>query len=375
MSATPGSLDFSKLASEATKTLESPAPAESKVKVAASESGIPAPNNDTAAETLAKVESKDPPLTDETEQINEVDESKTVTHETQEKVETPETKQSKEDAVLDLPDTAKVKVKIDGEVQTITVGDYKDILRKNATITQRMQTFAKSRDEFNAEVQKTLAELQARENALKIQSEKKDPLYETILNALKEQVEPKPRDPNEIVTLGDVQKEREKLAQEFEAKREGDKKAFEQQLIDAAQSLQEQSRKNAQRQAYLDEVRKVLKTPEYAPLVEYDENLEAAVIFHMQKSGAQSFEEAVEVSKDYLKEKQAKFKKHNVAQAQEQQKLAVKQKMESNSGTNPSIAQREKSASEKAKQFVNKSGKLDWNKMSADALARINAMN
>jgi hypothetical protein len=369
MSAQPGMMDFSKLAKEATQELEKPV-VQTPSKVAASEGGIPSPSNEQVAETLETQTSEEVIEQVETPAEVQVEDatSKTVSQD-ETKVEA-----KVEEQVLDLPDTAKVKVKIDGEVQTITVGDYKDILRKNATITQRMQTFAKSREEFNAEVQKTLQALEAREKAIQEQSSKKDPLYETILNALKGQVEPKPRDPSEIVTLGDVQKERESLEKDFQARRESDKKEFEKQLLEAAQTLQQNAKVQKERQAYFDGLDNILKADDFAPLKEVSPNFVASVFAHVQKLAPQNLEEALEYSKEYIEERSKIFKKHTVAKSQEQQAKAVKQKMESSDGTTPTIAKRELSNQEKAQKFVGKNGKLDWTAMAKDSLAKMNSM-
>jgi hypothetical protein len=373
MSAKAGELDFSKLAQEAKAALDTEPVVKSKAKVASSEGGVPQPQ---VAQMQNEVETEIPENENETQDLEATETTETTETETTE-VESKTVKSQDENAdqVLDLPDTAKVKVKIDGQEQIISYGEYKDRLRKEATVTQRMQQFAKSREEFNQTVQETLRQFEAREAALKAKAETRDPLYDTILNALKGQVAPKERDPNEIVTLGDVKAERERLAKEFADARQNDKAQFEQMLAQAAQSVQAQAAAQKERQAYLGGLGKILGNDQYAALREVVPNLEASVMFHVQHMAPNNLEEALEYSEDYIKDRAKAFAKFTVAQEQKQQAKAVKQKMESSDGASPTIVSREKSPSEKAKQFVGKNGKLDWKAMEKESLARMNSMN
>jgi hypothetical protein len=171
MAASPGSLDFAKLARDARQSLDKEPVVEKKVKVAASEGGIPAPQNAVVDDTSLD----DFDESNQTDQVEtqEVDanESTTAADEPTSSDADPNTKgqsqEEKDQEIFDIPDTARVKVKIDGEDAVISYKEYKDRLRQEATVTQRLQNFAKTRDEFNAAVQRTVQELEARENALK----------------------------------------------------------------------------------------------------------------------------------------------------------------------------------------------------------------
>jgi hypothetical protein len=283
----------------------------------------------------------------------------------------PKSQEQKAQEVFDIPDTASVKVKIDGEEQILTYKDYKDILRKNATVTQRMQQFAKSRDEFNSAVQAKLAEIEAREKAILERQSQKDPLQEALINALKGQVEPKPRDPNEIVTLGDVQKERENLLKQFEDQRSRDRQEFEQNLARAAQSVQDQAQLQRERQEYLGGLNSILAEDTYKAMNELIPNFSASVMFHVKQLQPQNLQEALEYSRDFIEDRYKVFKKLTVAQEQAQQAQAAKAKMESAEGTPVSAMNKD---ANNPKRFVNKAGKLDWAAMQKDALARANSM-
>lgn len=374
--AQPGTLDFAALAKQATASLtksESVAPA-GKVKIAATEGGVPAPQHAVIDDTRGDDWNDDNQVGDpEVPEIieNNVENAAAPREEVAGSTES-KSQEELEDEIKELPDDHKVRVKIDGEVQVITHGEYKDIIRKNATVTQRMQAFAKSRDEFNAEVQNTLAILQQREQAiLAAQQAPKDPLSEALIAALKGQVAPKPRDPNEIVTLADVQAEREKLLAEFTSTRQNDRAEFENALRQAAQNVQNSAQATRERQEYLTGLNGILNDDKFKVLSEVIPNLQANTMFHVQSMGPKNLEEALEFSKDYIKDRYKVFAKHTTAAQQKQQSKAAQQKMEPADGATPTITKGEQS---QRKVFVGKNGKLDFNAMKQDALARINSM-
>ena len=280
-----------------------------------------------------------------------------------------ESQEQQEQKVFDLPDTAQVRIKVDGEEQIVSYGEYKDLLRKNATVTQRMQAFAKSRDEFNSIVQQKIQELEAREKAIQAQSQATNPVMEALLKAL--QPAQKPRDPNEIVTLGDVQKERDAIIQQYETMRQQDKEEFQRQLMEAAQNVQRQSQIQQERQQYLQSLNSILAKDEYKGLLEVSPNLRAEAMYHVQTVGVQNLAEAIEQSEDFIKQRYDVFKKHTIAQQQKAEAAVAKAKMESNDGTAPSLV---KPQTDPGKKFITKGGKLDFNAMLKDALAKANAM-
>lgn len=288
----------------------------------------------------------------------------------------PVVQAQKTDVATELSDDSKVKIKVDGEEQVVTYKEYKDILRKNATITQRMQTFAKERDQFNEVVNQRLAEIEARERAIREMSEKKDPLYDTILTALKNQINPQEkRNPNDIVTLAEIEAERKRLREEFESMRKQDRESFETQLVEAAQAVQTQAQRQRERQAYLNGLDSILKQDSLKDLLEISPNLAAETMFYVQKNGAQNLEEALELSREFVEDRFKKFESKRIAKEQKQQEIAAKQKMESNDGATPTIMKKEQSVEERRKKFVGKNGKLDWNAMMKDSLAKMNSMN
>lgn len=372
--AQPGTLDFAKLAKEATTALNKESAAPKQVKIAATEGGIPAPQHAVVDDTRGDDWNDDnqvgePEVETQEESATNVEltEQPSVTR----AADTDKTQDQLEEEIKELPDDHKVRVKIDGEVQVITHGEYKDIIRKNATVTQRMQAFAKSRAEFEDAVQETLRQLQAREQALQQVQPKSDPLSEALIAALKGQVAPKPRDPNEIVTLGDVQAQREQMLAELQQARQSDRAEFERALALAAQNVQQSAQATRERQEYLNGLDGILKKDQFQVLNEVIPNLQANVMFHVQSLKPNNLAEALEYSEDYIKERYKAFAKHTTAAQQKQQAKAAKQKMEPNDGATPTVV---KSTSSAKKNFVGKNGKLDWKAMSADALARANSM-
>lgn len=381
MAARPGELDFSALAAEARKELDKPEPsnkAEKKVVIARSESTLPSPEH-------ASVDSNDDNDTPFEEPVID-----TSTEDTDDNVHTASqssdaTVQTNNDGSqelvdadgVELPDDHKVKVKIDGEIQVLRYGDFKNTLRKEATITQRMQNFAKSREEFNNEVAHTVQALEAREAAL-AQTKAPDTnaqALQMLADVLSGKTPAKPKDPNEILNYGELQAELQRQRDEFEQVRLKDKEAMDTALQQAALGVQEQNRINRERQQFFTGVDSLLSKDEYKIVNDVIPHMRAHVMSHVHTVGAQNLDEALEAAEDYIKERQAVLKKLTVAQEQQKQKTAAKQKMESNDGSPTTIARRELSNVEKGKKFIGKNGKLDFAAMQREALASMNAMN
>jgi hypothetical protein len=99
------------------------------------------------------------------------------------------------DPVLDLPDNAKVRVKLDGKEEVVTYKDYKDTLSREAVWTKRMQTLAEQRKQAEQEFVQKYAWLQ--QQALAVEAAKaalgqQRPLKEQLAELATQQQQPKP---------------------------------------------------------------------------------------------------------------------------------------------------------------------------------------
>lgn len=278
----------------------------------------------------------------------------------------PSTVQSETEAEpepLELPDNARVKLKIDGVEQVVSYKEYKDILRQNATITQRMQNFAQTREEFNREAAEIAARLEAREQALA--QPRSDPAVQALVDALQGKTPPKPRDPNEILTVGELQQQQAQLREEFQKLTQEQQKTFQAELQAAAQNVQQQAAQQKQRQEFFSKVDALSLKDEYKVLHEVIPHVRAHILAHLNSVAPQSMDEALELSEGWLKDRLQKFQLHSVAKEQAQQKAAAKAKMESPDGNAPKITPTLRA--EKVKSFVGKNGKPNWDAMFADA--------
>lgn len=375
MAAKPGELDFQKLAAEAAQELQKESSGNSgkKVKVAATEGGVPAPQFADLTQTDFEEPESEP------EQVEEPD------VEVPEDVETPEGEPSveperesphtSEKKPKKLEDDDEVEVKIDGEVQVIKYSQYKDLLRKEATITQRMQNFAQTRKEFEAQVQNIVTQLEQREAWLAQQQNQQNPVQQALVDLIQGKQPAKTRSADEILTVADLQEELRKQQEAFENARKQDQEAFNNTLLTAKQQAQQQARLDAERNKFFSEVDKLMAKDEYKLVNEVVPHVKAHIMSHVNSVAPQNLEEALEASESWLRDRAAVLKKYSVAQEQKQQKIAVKQKMESGNGAPTTVAKGKQSNADIAKKFVMNNGKMNWKAMEKDALARMNSMN
>lgn len=374
--ARPGELDFAKLAADATKELNKSEKVEQKkVKVAASEGGVPSPEHAQVDDDLSYEDDQDNDQNnDQDDQLvtpeEETSENEQEDPNASENVETTEKKKTPQR----LSDDDEVVIKIDGEEQTVTYKQYKDLLRKEATITQRMQNFAKSRDEFNAEAAKILQQLEAREAQLSQQKPQIDPVSQAIIDALQGKVK-KERNPNEVLTYAEVQEMLKAQRDEFENARKSDREQQEQALVNAADIARQNQAKLKERQQFNDSVSAMLNKDEYKIVNELVPHVQAHIWERVHSVRPATMEEALEVAEDFVKERLEVFKRLSVAKEQVQQKKAAKQKMESNDGSTVTQVKKKENQSDRAKKFVLKNGKLDFKAMALDAQKRLNDMN
>ena len=169
---------------------------------------------------------------------------------------------------LELPDNARVKLKIDGVEQVVSYKEYKDILRHNATITQRMQNFAQTREQFNQEAAQIAAQLEAREQAIANAQPRSDPALQALVDALQGKTPAKPRDPNEILTVGEMQAQQAQLREEFQKLTQAQQAKFQEELQSAAQNVQTQAAQTKQRQEFFSKVDALSMKDDYKVLHE-----------------------------------------------------------------------------------------------------------
>jgi hypothetical protein len=274
-----------------------------------------------------------------------------------------------EPKIFEAPDDALFRIKVDGEEKIVSYKDYKDILRQNVTVTQRYQNLAETRDKMNAELATWIKQLEEREAALNAKATATPAPAESALQALVDALQgktpPKPKDPNEILTHGELAAREAKLREEFEAMTRGQQEQFKKDLIAAQQTVQTQSAQQKAYQEFVGQVDGLINKPEYAKLATLIPHARAHIMSQLQQINPATKQEALDLSEAWLKERMEIFKKLSVAEQQAAQAAAVGQKMESNAGTAPAIPATTRA--DKVKSFIGKNGKPNWSKMFEDA--------
>lgn len=373
MAAKPGELDFQALAKEALTAGDSVS-TEKKVKIAASEGGVPPPSQEQVDSNNTEPEFQEVEVEDtQTENVESVENQSEEENTTVENGEVPKSSETKKPQKLN--DDDMVEVVVDGEPEVITYKDYKDRVRKEATITKRFQNFAQTRDEFNQQVANIVSQLEAREAALAQQAQPKvDPVQQALIDLLQGKKPAPEKSPDEILTVAEMQAAQAKLREEFENSRRKDREDFDNSLQRARQAALEEAKLNKERQQFFNGIDQLVAKDAYKNLNDVIPHIKAHILSHVQSVQPQSLEEALEASESWLKDRSDKLKKLSVAKEQKQQKEAVRQKMESNNGSPTTLAKGQQTNADKAKKFVMKNGKPDWEAMKKDAQARWNSM-
>ena len=273
--------------------------------------------------------------------------------------------------IFDVPDDALFRVKIDGEEKIISHKEYKDILRQNATVTQRYQNLAETRDKMNAELNEWIQKLDAREKELAARAEagqKPDPnaaALQALVDALQGKKPAEPPDPNTVLTVGELAQREAKLKAEFEAMTKAEREQFKKDLEAAQTQVATQSRQQKELAEFYGQVDSLIAKPEYAAVSQLVPHARAHIMSVLNKLNPATREEALALSEEWLKERKETFRKLAVSEQQAKEADAVKQKMESNSGSTPMI--KGTSKEERVKSYIGKNGKPNWDAMLADA--------
>lgn len=257
--------------------------------------------------------------------------------------------------VLEVPEDTLVRVKIDGEVKEVPYKEFKDSLQREAAWHQRQQQFATTR--------KQLEEYYAQQFAALEQQAQQVAMYEQWLRAQglqqaqpqqQTQQSPAQGTPDEIATLGEVQREVEKVNQQIaQALAAREHQLAEQlqrvavQLKSEMQTKQEAARFDAGLKGVLqDPTRKFLETV----IPKYEQNLRYAV----WELGPQSVDEAVEFADKISAEWAKNLRSIQIAEQQKEQAQKARAKLEPSDGSPPApqkVGQK--------RSFIGKDGKLD----------------
>jgi hypothetical protein len=262
----------------------------------------------------------------------------------------PPTSQSSQPAVIDLPDDAMVRVKIDGVEQTVPFREYKDGVQREAVFTKRMQQLAEQRREAEAVFTQRAAELQRQAEMIAYAQQQ----LQRPQAAPTPQTPPAAPDPNEIATLGEVQQSLATFQQQLAAQQAAQQQAFFQQLQQAGDQLREEQAIQADAARFSTALKTTLDQDDYRVLRDAVPYAEESIRFQVAQLNPQSIDEAIQFTDHVVKEWATKLKSTSQDYLTRQEVAKARAKMEPPAGSPPPpVAQRAKSA-------FRKTGQIDW---------------
>lgn len=270
-----------------------------------------------------------------------------------------------QEEILDLPETAKVKVKLDGVEEIVTYKDFKDALQREAHYTRRMQTLAQQRKEAEEAIVSKFTELQLAAQAIALAREELKQNANPIdaLAAALKQEKKQTVDPNEIATIGDIEKilsaERERLNKEFETR----ELSLKEQMAHALSAVDASRHVERDAERYNSGLNSIMASEDgqlVNTLVPYADQI---IRYKVVQMDPKTIEEGIEFTQAVVKELADAYRAKSMELTQKSSHSKAKAKLESPIGAAPPIKQAEKPA------VFTKDGKLDWNALRARANA------
>lgn len=269
--------------------------------------------------------------------------------------------------VLDLPEDALVKVKIDGVEQTVPYREFQAGVQREAVFTKRMQTLADQRREAEQAIASRAAEVERQAQMIAYAQQQlqqaamarnSTPAAETV----------KSPDPNEIATLGEVQESLRNFQQQIAAQQAEREQLLMQQLQQAGQQLRDEQAIQADALRFSKALQSTLDTDSYKLLRDVIPFAEESIRFKVAELNPQTMDEAIEMMDQVVQEWAGKvqtatadsLKRHEVAKAR------AKIEPPSGSPVPPSTAQ--------PRSFMRKQGGMDWDVLRERATALADRM-
>lgn len=278
--------------------------------------------------------------------------------------------QQTEEKIFELPDNARVKVKIDGKEEVVEYKDYKDSLQREAVFTKRQQTLANQRRQAEQELAQMYAQLQIQAQVLQAQaqSQQQQPNIVEQLQAYANQQNQKQPKPDELVAHGELQSELNKALKQLQDQQTSSRQEVEQNVEKRIQQLMQNIQVKQEQDRFTSAIHQVLGDKDAAILsrVVPDVAYAEAIIRHkVAQLGAQSVDQGIEFAKEYVKEWVKNVKKETLGERQAESVQKAKQVLEpTGSGAAPGP---QKPAGYQT--IFKKDGTVDFNALSARAHA------
>lgn len=280
---------------------------------------------------------------------------------------TPQVAQSS-GKVVDLPDDALVRVKIDGVEQTVPYREYKDGIQREAAFTKRMQTLAQQRQEAEQVFAQRAADLQRQAEMLAYAQQQlqqqANPVAQLQQLLQAQQPQPQAPDPNEIATLGEVQQSLAAFQQQLAAQQAEQQRQFLEQIQLAGQQLKDEQALAADAARFTAGLNATLEKDDFKVLREVIPYAEESIRYQVAQLGPQSIDEAITFAEQIANEWAGKVRATSTDYLTRQEVAKARAKMGPPSGSPPPP-----SAQVKPGSFFKKDGKLDWKSLEQRAAA------
>lgn len=275
--------------------------------------------------------------------------------------------------VLDIPDDALVRVKIDGKEQTVPYREYKDGIQREAAFTKRMQQLADQRREAEQVFTQRAAEMQRQAEMLQFAQQQlqqqANPLQQ--LQALLQQQQPgqatPSADPNEIATLGEVQQALKAFEQTFAQQQAAQQQAFLQQLQQAGQQLKDEQALEADATTFTTALSRTLDQDDFRLLKDTIPFAEESIRFQVAQLNPQTMDEAISFMEQVAQEWSDKVRAASTEHVKRQEVAKARAKMEPPAGSPvPPVQARPKAV-------FRKNGQTDWDALRERASAYLDS--
>lgn len=269
-----------------------------------------------------------------------------------------------EQKVLDLPDDGMVRVKVDGKEELLPVTEFKSGISREAHYTQRMQQLAEQRKQAEAELATYYAQVQQQAQAVELAQQQLSQWAQSFQTPQPAEA-PKPFDPGELATVGDVQSYVQQLDANLRQHYESREQQLMQTLSQATQQAQEQAAIQRDALTYTQGLKQVLNHPDYKLLTDIVPYAEESIRFQVAQMDPPTIEDAVRYTEQVAREWHQKLQQVSLEQQKRQQVAEARAKLEPPAGSPPAPTSAPRPGS-----FFRKDGKLDWDALRtrADAM-------
>ena len=269
-----------------------------------------------------------------------------------------------EQKILDLPADAKVRVKVDGREELLSVSDFQNGLSREAVFTKRMQGLAEQRKDAETQIAAQYAALQLQAQALEMaKANVFQPRQQFQTPAAPAPIS---QDPGELATLGEVNSAIAAYTARLDEQYKAREAQFVQAIGQASTEVQERVTLQRDAAAYNVGLQSVMDRPDFAALKKAIPYAEESIRYQVAAMDPQTIPEAISFTEQVAKEWMGNLRT-SLADVQQRQEVAkAHAKLEPPSGSPPAPAPAYKPGS-----AFGKDGKFDWNALAARAATMI----